>query len=85
MQRAIHDFHQTNQAQTFRIMSIIVRLMRIIVDKRLNMLSGCQSECLPVDQEASIFLALLWPAKQHCSGPGLVCEDPAELGSGTAK
>ena len=29
--------------------------MRIIVDKRLNMLSDCQSACVPADQEASIW------------------------------
>ncbi len=56
--------------------------------KRQNMLPGCHSACLPEDLEASMFLALLvWPVKPLCTlaGSGLVCEDPAELSSGTAK
>ena len=85
LQRAVHDCSQPNPAQTFRIMSIIVRLMRIIVDKRLNMLSDCQSACVLAVQEACVFSASIWPVEQHWSGPGLVCVDPAELGSGAAK
>ena len=85
LQHAVHHCYQPNPAQTFRIMSIIVRLMRIIVEKRLNMLSDCQSACVPAVQEARVYSALIWPVEQHWSGPGLVCEDPAELGSGTAK
>ncbi len=86
LQRGIHDFYLPNPAQTLRIMGIIVRLMRIIVKKRQNMLPGCHSTCLPADPEACMFLALLWPVKALCTGPGsLVCEDPAKLGSGTAK
>ncbi len=85
LQRGIHELYLPNPAQTLRIMSLIVRLMRIIVKKRQNMSPSCHSTCLPADQEASMLLALLWPVKPLCTGPGLVCEDTAKLGSGTAK
>ncbi len=85
LQRGTHDLYLPIPAQTLRIMSIIVKLMRIIVKKRQNKLPGCHSTCLPADPEACMFLALLWPVKALCTGPGLVCEDPAKLGSGTAK
>jgi hypothetical protein len=54
------------------------------------MLPGCRSACLPSDPGASMFLALLWPVKPLCTGPGLVCEDrdrtnPAKLGADTIK
>ncbi len=49
------------------------------------MLPGCHSACHLADPDASIFLALLWPVKSLCTGPGLVCEDPAKLGADTVK
>ncbi len=71
LQRGIHDFCQPNPAQTLKTMSIIVKLIRIIVKKQQNMLSGCHSACLPADPDAFMFLALLWPVKPLCTGPGI--------------
>ena len=57
LQRGIHDFYQPNPAQTLRLMSKIVKLMRIIVKKQLNMLPACHSACVPADPDTSVFLA----------------------------
>ena len=63
LQCGIHDLYLPNPAQTLRIMSIIVKLMRIIVKKRQNMSPGCHSTCLPADMEAGMFFSVAMPSQ----------------------
>ncbi len=73
LQLGCHSFFKQNSAQTLEIMSIIVKLMRIIVKQWQNMLPYGHSAFLSAHSDAGMFLGLLWPVKQLGTGPGFVC------------
>ncbi len=59
--------------------------MRKIVKKRQNMLPYGHFAFLPAHPDARMFLGLLWPIKQVCTGPEFVCEGVRKPGADTIK